>query len=150
MKDIGKEIIEIGGKEYTLILNRKGIVAWEKFAKKEKEEVVAYNKKVQKMSMNEEKIEKDTNPFEGLEGIDELDENQEALTLYFQKLYWIMLYETHKFNFEEAQEIYNLACEEYGEVQVIQLGTQMLEEANIDKYAKKENLKNLKALKPAK
>ncbi len=150
MKDIGKEIIEIGGKEYTLILNRKGIVAWEKFAKKEKEEVVAYNKKVQKMSMNEEKIEKDTNPFEGLEGIDELDENQEALTLYFQKLYWIMLYETHKFNFKEAQEIYNLACEEYGEVQVIQLGTQMLEEANIDKYAKKGNLKNLKALKPAK
>ena len=30
MKELSKEIIEVNGKEYTLFLNRKGLVAWEK------------------------------------------------------------------------------------------------------------------------
>ena len=35
MNEFGKVIIEIEGKEYTLFLNRKGIIAWEKYAKEE-------------------------------------------------------------------------------------------------------------------
>lgn len=150
MKEIGKEIIEIGGVEYTLFLNRKGVVAWEKYAKSESEKVKEFYKKVNNVNINKEEIKDDTNPFEGLDGLDDLDENQEYLTLYFQKLYWIMLYENHKLSFEESKALYNKACEEYGEPQIIQLGTQMLEDVDIDKSAKNTELKNLKALRPTK
>ena len=33
MKEFSKEIINIGGVDYTLFLNRKGIVAWENITK---------------------------------------------------------------------------------------------------------------------
>ena len=35
MKELSKETINIGGEDYTLFLNRKGIVAWEKYSKKD-------------------------------------------------------------------------------------------------------------------
>ena len=35
MKEISQEVIEIDGKEYKLFLNRKGIVAYEKYCKEE-------------------------------------------------------------------------------------------------------------------
>lgn len=150
MKEIVKEIIEIGGVEYSLFLNRKGIIAWEKYAKKEAEIVRKVSVEASQLNLDsEDKIDDNTNPFKGLEQVDDMDKNQEILTLYFQKLYWIMLYENHKFSLEKAKELYNLACDEYGEEQVIQLANQMLEDANVNPN-KAGELKNLKALRPAK
>ena len=149
MKEIGKEIIEISGVNYILFLNRKGIVAWEKFAKDEADIVKEIGGRLATVNEPAE-IKEDTNPFEGLEVIDEYDKENEAVTTYYQKLYWIMLYDEHKFSFEKAKEIYNLACEEYGEGQVIALAVQMLEDANDDlqKEQHQKEVKNLKALRP--
>jgi len=151
VKEIGKEFIEIGGVEYTLFLNRKGIIAWEKYASEEK-------KVVEKLSAEFEKaqaagvIKEDTNPFEDLDIVDKLEGKNESVTKYYQKLYWIMLYDKHKLSFEKVKELYTKACEEYGEEQIIQLGTQMVEDANenLMSEAQKTELKNLKALRPTK
>lgn len=151
MKEIGKEIIEIGGVEYTLFLNRKGIIAWEKYAKEEAEIVRKLTQDIQNIKLEGE-IKEDTNPFEGLDILDNTEESERVTTLYFQKLYWIMLYENHKFSFEKAKELYNEAVKEYGEEQLIQLGNQMLEDANSNIIQEEEQteLKNLKALRPTK
>ena len=62
-----------------------------------------------------------------------------------------MLYENHKFSLSKASELYDKAVEEYGEGQIIALGNQMIEDANIDKFAKDNSeLKNLTALRPKK
>ena len=151
MKEIGKEIIEIGGVEYTLFLNRKGIIAWEKYAKEEREVVEKLSKQIQEVKL-EGKIEEDTNPFDGLDVIDNLEEKQKTTTIYYQKLYWIMLYENHKFSFEKAKELYNEAVKEYGEEQIMLLANQMLEDANENIIQEEEQteLKKLKALRPTK
>ena len=152
MKEIGKEIVEIGGVEYTLFLNRKGIIAWEKYAQKEADIVTKMHEELKSVSLEEEKIEENTNPFEGLDVLDNIEEKKAATTAYYQKLYWIMLYENHKFSLEKAKEIYNEACKEYGEEQIIQLGNQMIEDANKDLIQEQEQneLKKLKALRPTK
>lgn len=151
MKEIGKEIIEIGGVEYTLFLNRKGIIAWEKYAKKEREIITELKKKADEVKFEGE-IKEDTNPFEGLDIVDEIDKESEVTSLYFQKLYWIMLYENHKLSFEAAKALYKKACEEYGETQIIKLGSQMVEDANVNpkQNENQAQLKNLKALRPTK
>lgn len=150
MKEIAKEIIEIGGVEYTLFLNRKGVIAWEKYAKKEAEVVKALSNKAKEVNLEDvEEIGADTNPFEGLEEIDNIEENNETVSLYFQKLYWIMLYENHKFSLEEVKKLYDEARKEYGEEQLIQLANQMLVDVNVNPNANSE-IKNLKALRPTK
>lgn len=145
MKEFSKEIIEIGDQEYTLFLNREGIVAWEKFCKKEQEEVQKMQEKYKNIeeSIN---ITEDTNPFEGIEDI---DNDAETVSIMYERLYWIMLYTEHKFTPTQAKELYDKAVAEYGEEQIILLGNQMIEEANKDNVSKK-NLKNLAALKSKK
>lgn len=145
MKEFSKEIIEIGDQEYTLFLNREGIVAWERFCKKEQEEVQKMQEKYKNIeeSIN---ITEDTNPFEGIEDI---DNDAETVSIMYERLYWIMLYTEHKFTPTQAKELYDKAVAEYGEEQIILLGNQMIEEANKDNVSKK-NLKNLAALKSKK
>lgn len=143
MNEISKERIEISGVEYTLFLNRQGLVSWEKYSREE-------NAKLQEMetkyaNVNNE-ITDDTNPFEAVN--EELNDS-EIISKTFRKLYWIMLYTEHKLSLAQVNELYDKACEEYGEVQLIQLAQQMIEDMNIDKISKTE-LKNLTALRPKK
>ena len=147
MKEFSKEIIEIDGQEYTLFLNREGIVAWEKFCKKEQKEVEKLQEKYKNIVGDETvSITEDTNQFEGIEDI---DNNAETISIMYERLYWIMLYTEHKFTPTQAKELYDKAVDEYGEEQIILLGNQMIEEANKDSVNKK-NLKNLAALKSKK
>ena len=143
MNEISKERIEISGVEYTLFLNRQGLVSWERYSREE-------NAKLQEMetkyaNVNNE-ITDDTNPFEAVN--EELNDS-EIISKTFRKLYWIMLYTEHKLSLAQVNELYDKACEEYGEVQLIQLAQQMIEDMNIDKISKTE-LKNLAALRPKK
>lgn len=143
-KNISEEIIEIDGKEYTLFINRQGIVNWERKTKfQEKAENI---KEIADNYSNDNDVEitDETNPFEmyGSDVFDELSEIEEMYS-YF---YWIALYTHHKFNLAQAKEIFEKAREEYGIEQLVALANQMIETANTDKF--KRELKNLKALKP--
>lgn len=150
MKDFSKEIINIDGEDYTLFLNRKGIIAWEKYANEENSKLQEISNKYDSLldfNSNAE-INDDTNPFEN---IDDIEEDVNTATNSYKKLYWIMLYDNHKFNFKQASDLYEKAVEEYGEGQLIALGNQMIEDANQDKLAKENSeLKNLAALRPKK
>ena len=153
MKEFSKEVIEIDGKEYTLFLNRKGIIAFEKYTKEEEKRASELEKKYKSLIEQKDadndalEIKDDTNPFEGIESFDDIDEDHEMIKNLYKKLYWIMLYENHKLSFNEVGKLYDMACEDYGEEKVNELANQMIEEANKDNVSKKE-LKNLKALKP--
>lgn len=153
MKEFSKEVIEIDGKEYTLFLNRKGIVAWEKFSRKEQEKLENsksdYDELFEK-DKQEVEITNETNPFEGLEKLDNMSDDEKLLSTSYRKLYWIMLYTEYKLSIEEVNKLYDIACNEYGEKQLIALGVQMVEDANSNLINKNNELKNLKALRPSK
>ena len=154
MKEFSKEIIEIDGKEYTLFLNRLGVVAFEKYTESIKKNVQNMVEDVKKLAEENEgkeiEITSDTNPFED----DFMKKSEELLTKAeknaietSQRLFWILLYTEHKFSLEEAKNLYNKACEEYGNEQVDALGMQMLEEVHTNKFENEnKDLKNLKAL----
>ena len=61
-----------------------------------------------------------------------------------------MLYTDYQFSIEEVNKLYDIACKEYGEAQLIALGVQMVEDANSNLITKNNELKNLKALRPSK
>ena len=154
MKDISTNIIEIDGKEYTLFLNRKGIVAYERYCIEENKRIEDFQDKYKNLlnKIEEEgdvKIDKDTNPFQDLDEIDDMMDDVKFVINKFRKLYWIMLYENHHLSFDEVSELFDKAIEEYGENQLVELGQQMIEEVQENKFEDKE-LKNLKALKPKK
>lgn len=155
MKNASTEIIEIDGKEYTLFLNRKGIVAYEKFCKEENEKIKKleekYKTSIEKLEKSDFVIDENTNPFENLEDFDDLESDLELEKTVFVKIYWIMLYENHKLSLEEVKKLYDKAVEEYGEQQLEDLVQQMIEGVNINAYDNEnKELKNLKALKPKK
>lgn len=155
MKNASTEIIEIDGKEYTLFLNRKGIVAYEKFCKEENEKIKKleekYKTSIEKLEKNDYVIDENTNPFEDLDDLDDLESDLELEKTVFVKIYWIMLYENHKLSLEEVKKLYDKAVEEYGEQQLRDLVQQMIEGVNINAYDNEnKELKNLKALKPKK
>ena len=144
--NVSEEIIEIGGKEYKLFLNRTGIVNWEKMTKlKEKsKEIQEYTKKLEEES--EIELTDDANPFELYDtSEEEMNSKMDEMTDIFAKLYWVMLYKYHKLSISEAKKLFDEAVEEYGLEQLSQLGNQMLENANKDNMGKPR--KNLKALK---
>ena len=154
MKEFSKETIEIDGKEYSLFLNRLGVVAYEKYTeqiqKSVQESVQDVKKLADEYSGKELEITPDTNPFEDdfLKKSEELLEKaekdgKEAM----QRLYWLMLYTEHKLSLDDAKNLYDKACEEYGQEQVDALGMQMLEEVHTNKFGNEnKELKNLKAL----
>lgn len=154
MNELSKEIITIGEVDYTLFLNRKGIVAWEKFSKSEKEKYDALRDKYKDFvqSANEEvdfsTLDDNTNPFAGLEEIEDFDQDKAYLSSIYKRLYWIMFYTYHQLSIKDAANLYDEACKEYGEEQVIALAVQMIEDVNKDPNPQK--LKNLAALKPKK
>ena len=147
MKDFSKETINIAGKDYTLFLNRKGIVAWEKYAKEENKQLENFKSKYSNfISEDEVVINDDTNPFEDL-NLDDIDKDKEITTNSYKKLYWIMLYENHKLSLKEASDLYDKAVDDYGEQQLVDLAVQMITDANKDQLEKTE-IKKLPALKP--
>ncbi len=155
MKEFSKEKIEIGGNEYVLFLNRKGILSWENITKASKmaEETYERNKdSIEKFSTNDPiDVNDNDNPFEYAndEELDKLEAEVEKLKDIYIKFYWIALYENHKLPLSEAKELFKKAEEEYGLEQLINLANQMVEDANKDKFGTTE-IKKLKALRPAK
>lgn len=151
MKEFGKEIIEIDGKEYTLFLNRKGILTWEKItnAIRKAEEIDNKYKNLENIGSNEEiEIKDGDNPFELADNVKlDIEEDSEAMLTMYKKLYWIMLYEEHKLDYKVVESLWEKAVEEYGVDQLVELAFQMMEDANTDKTNK---IKNLKALRPKK
>lgn len=155
MKNLSTEVIEIDGKEYTLFLNRKGVVAFEKYSKEEQEKIQKiqekYKSSLEALENADCKIDDNTNPFEDLNDFDEIETDIEVEKTIYIKIYWIMLYENHKLSLNAVKDLYEKACKEYGEDKVRQLADQMVEEINIaPKTEANDNLKNLKALKPKK
>lgn len=147
MKEFSQEVIEIDGVEYTLFLNRTGILAWEKYSRKENEEVWKLREMYNKINNSEEEvIKEDTNPFEDAET---LIKSEESTSKAYKKMFWILLYTNHKLSLEKAEELFDKACEEYGREQVIALEDQMVDDANKDRVTN-ENTKKLPALRPTK
>lgn len=155
MREFSKETIEIDGKEYTLFLNRLGIVAYEKYTEKLQNEIKELAGEVieagNKINLDDDiEITDDTNPFEDefVKKADELTTKAEKIGLDISKrIYWILMYNDHKLSLEEVGKLYDKACKEYGREQVDELALQMIEEVNTNKFQNENsNLKNLKAL----
>lgn len=153
MKETNIEKIEIGGKEYSLFLNRKGIVAWEKYSVEENKKVIdaanKYSDCFENKDATDATIDESTDP---LKDVDDILVDDDTVSKSVRKLYWIMLYTYHKLSFNEVNKLYDEAIEDYGEDQLILLARQMLEDANRDmnKVEERKNLKNLAALRPTK
>lgn len=147
MKEFSQEIIEIDGVEYTLFLNRAGILAWEQYSQKENGYLTSSQKLYNEISDEKEfEISDDTNPFEDAE---KLLKGEESTIKTFKKMFWILLYTHHKLPLSKAEELFDKACEEYGREQVIALENQMVADANTDRVTN-ESTKKLPALRPTK
>lgn len=151
MQEFSKEIIEIDGKEFTLFLNRKGLVSWENITKITKK-ADQLNKKYKDTinSFNDDlpiDVNDTDNPFDYAkdEELEELSKDEEELRDIYIKFYWIALYENHKLSLSEAKELFEKAEKEYGLEQLMLLANQMIEDANKNKYGNTE-LKKLTAL----
>lgn len=153
MIQLSNEKIEIDGKEYTLFLNRKGLLTWEKIAK-----VVQESKKLKekyKDALEKEDNDKPveitdkSNPFEFIdeEMVEALEDDETKLKEIYIKFYWIALYENHKLTISEVRALFEKAEEEYGLEQLIALASQMIDDINKDKNGKTP-VKKLKALRP--
>lgn len=151
MKELSTEIITINGVDYTLFLNRKGVVAFEQYSKTEKDKILNIYDKYTSVDINNSKdfnkLNDDADPFDGINELDNANEDILFLSKIYKRLYWIMLYTHHKLSISEASKLYDEAVEEYGVEQLIALGQQMIQEINTNPY---KELKNLKALKPKK
>ena len=150
-KNVSEEIIEIGGKEYTLFLNRTGIVNWEKMTKLN-DKAEKYQKVAEQLTSDEEiEITDNSNPLELYTGIneEELDNQFNEMIEMYVKFYWVALYTHHKLPLNQVRELFNEAIAEYGIDQLAELANQMIENANKDMMNSKER-KNLKALKSTK
>ena len=163
-KSFSQEIIEIDGKEYTLFLNRAGIVLWEKSTKfDEFQKLLA--KKYEGIDVLDDDAElvinEDTIPTDLMNGLENLDEDEEKLRETIIKFYWIALSKFHNLKLSEVRELMDKAengtfqedgtpnDDAYGFEQLVALMTQMLENANSN-LSQLNALKNLKALKPTK
>ena len=140
-KNISEEIIEIDGKEYTLFINRTGIVNWEKATSLK----TTAKELTEKYKEKDNKIVFDDN-FDPFSSEFDIDEDEKKLYDAYSKFYWMALYKNHKLTIKEADELFYKAVDEYGINQLAELAQQMIESANTDNT----NLKNLKALKSTK
>lgn len=151
MNKVSEEIIEIDGKEYSLFLNRDGIVAWELYSqreqKKAKEKFDELKPYIEKVANNEFNVNDDVDPLKIGEEINSVSNGEQETVELYRILYWIMLSKNHHFKFEEASKLFDKAIEEYGTEQIILLGVQMINDANVDKYGKSKNLPALRQQK---
>ena len=154
MKEFSKELIEIDGVEYTLFLNRKGLVSWENITKvtKKADDLKDKYKDTQKLLKEGDpiKVSDTDNPFDyaGKDELEEIEKDEKEIKDIYIKFYWIALYENHKLPLNEVTNLFEKAEEEYGIEQLIELANQMIETTNINKYGNRENkeLKKLTAL----
>ena len=154
MQEFSKETIEIDGKEYTLFLNRKGLVSWENITKitKRADEFKDKYKGITEKLKDDKPVEvtDETNPFEySDDSANDLLQDEEMLIDIYVKFYWIALYENHKLNITETRELFDKARQEYGLQQLIELANQMIEDSNKNKFENQE-LKKLTALRQTK
>lgn len=147
MNDFSKEVIEIDGVEYTLFLNRVGMIAIEKYIAKEQKQLEELQNLANGVNNGETlEINDDVDPLAGLEDISDVEGIK---TNIYKKMFWVMLSTTHKLSYSVACELYDKAVETYGN-QVDLLLDQIVQDTNINKVTKEENknVKNLKALRP--
>lgn len=146
--NLSERKIKIDGKEYTLFLNRQGIVAWEKYSLFEQEKLREMREKYSDILTNNVEIKDDTNPFAGL---DDYEDDAEVASRIIEKMYWIMLYTNHKLSYNQVHDLYNKAVKEYGEEQLSLLVDQMIDDVNTnpDKNSNEEP-KKLEALNQTK
>ena len=140
-----QEIIEVGGKEYTLTLTRKGVTAIEKYTNlsKKKDEL----KGVEKFSIKYvDEIKENEDPFADLE-MDEQEKKIDETLELMKRILWICLWDEHKLNIEQAREILVQIIEE-GKIEELNEKIEKLV-ASINKQPN-EYLKNMKALKAQK
>lgn len=146
MKELSTEIINIDGVDYTLFLNRKGIIAWEKYVDQQRAKIEELQDKYSKVSVD---TLNDDNPFDGIEEFDDIETDMELTVKLYKRLYWIMLYQNYKLSYTQAEELIDKAIKEYGVTQIIELGSQMVEDVNTNPFEENE-VKKLVALKPRK
>ena len=147
MNDFSKEVIEIDGVEYTLFLNRVGMIAIEKYIAKEQKQLEELQNLADGVNNGETlEINDNVDPLAGLEDISDVEGIKTSI---YKKMFWVMLSTTHKLSYSVACELYDKAVETYGN-QVDLLLDQIVQDANINKVTKEENknVKNLKALRP--
>lgn len=147
MNEFSKEVIEIDGVEYTLFLNRTGMIAIEKYIAKEQKQLEELQNLADGVNNGETlEINDDVDPLAGLEDISDVEGIK---TTIYKKMFWIMLSTTHKLSYSVACELYDKAVETYGK-QVDLLLDQIVQDTNINRIEKEENknVKNLKALRP--
>jgi hypothetical protein len=147
MKELNTEVIEIGGKEYTLFLNRKGVVAFEN-ASKLVNVASEMTKKYKNNVTDDEEIDGNVNPLEEYGENSELENDVQKMREVFTKFYWIALYENHKLTLDEVKPLFEEAENEYGLEQLVELANQMIEDVN--KEPERTSLKKLTALRPKK
>lgn len=99
-----QEIIIVGGKEYTLTLNRKGMTAIEKYTNLSKKKEEFEELKDMKIIEYTDEIKMDEDPFAGLVETEQEKKIDEALEL-MKRILWICLWEEHKMNIEEVREL---------------------------------------------
>lgn len=152
IQEFSKETIEIDNVEYTLFLNRKGLVSWENITKLDKTAKEVQEKYKDLEIINEEPIEvnDETNPFDysSSKELEEMEKDEKMLRDIYIKFYWIALYENHKLPISEVERLFDLAENEYGLEQLIELANQMIIDSNTNKQAKQ--IKKLTALKSTK
>lgn len=146
MKNFSEEVIEIDDKEYTLFVNRIGIVNWESATKLE-ETAKAYEKKYKTKSNEQIEFTDETDPFASDIDESELDKDKKKLYDVYSKFYWMALYKHHKLTIKEADDLFYKAIDVYGINQLAELAQQMISDANNQRNG---DLKNLKALKSTK
>ena len=155
--NFSEEHIEVDKIDYTLFLNRKGIVSWENITKASKKAVEMQEKYKNTNDIlkndNEDpiEVEDNANPFDYSSDseLDDIEKDEALLKEIYIKFYWIALYTNHKLSISQVTEWFNKAEEEYGIEQLVQLANKMVEDANVNKYGNKE-LKKLAALNQAK
>ena len=59
MKELSTEIINIDGVDYTLFLNRKGIIAWEKYVDQQRAKIEELQDNVRLLLVDKYKVESD-------------------------------------------------------------------------------------------
>ena len=154
--NFSEEHIKINDVDYTLFLNRKGIVSWEnitKFSNKAKEMEKKYKDvDLEILKGNEPiEVEDNANPFDysSSEELDSIEKDEALLREIYIKFYWIALYTNHQLSISQVTELFEQAEKEYGIEQLIELANKMIEDANKNKYGNTK-LKKLEALNQTK
>lgn len=142
---VNQELLEVGGKVYTLTLTRKGITAIEKYTNlsKKKDEL---KKNEQNQTKYVDVIKENEDPFADLNDEEQEKKIDESLEL-MKRVLWICLWDSHKMNIEEVRELLVRIIEENKYEELNNVIEKLV--ANINKQPS-EYLKNMKALKAQK